>query len=442
MLRTALERTTRQSFRALPCCQSCHLAGPSSLALPQIRSYAKDSRGFSRPRRPLRTERRGAERSPSPSTSPEKPDKEGTDKEDPVHSSSSPIYPDSRANLRPRPHLRPLFGHKPISASDIDESLQNTIATPDGGRILKDLIWQINRNAKYADVEGTIDAAEAIEKYKKENYVDFDYSPHLPLLQVMSHHGMVEECKEVVSRISNDAAFSKRSMALDWLLKAAVMSGDVEEIEATLARINALSDPDQEETASQQAETGPGPNVRNFTSMTYNLLFSHYRYSTQPEQALLLFAALVNSHPTAPQSFLNLMQPTAAESLIGLLLECQEYKLATDIAAWLHHDAVGRLLGKEACMNLAASCAVGDYVSILRKERQRERERAHFRYSLLTRVRLCLLFTAPWSEARLAASRRRHRPGPRRRIRHCGPLHCFSPARLCAVLLHFGTLYH
>jgi pentatricopeptide repeat protein len=239
---------------------------------------------------------------------------------------------------------------------------------------LEQHLRQLVTRKTVGDVESVVEACNFLAQYWAKKQMKPTYQPYYALLEALSYRGLLDECYEVLADMEA-SGFEVDIGSLNWTLKAAVMGSREEDMLKICRQISehkdssTTSDAEREQSTSATAIGEEGvampapPSTRNFSSFTYTCLFQYCAAHDRAEQALIWFTALVNSRSTSVQAFLDLLRPSAVQYLVESLLSVQEYRLAVEIAEWIHVDSGGRLVSPKLWTEIASACAVGDYVS-------------------------------------------------------------------------------
>ncbi|PWN22509.1 hypothetical protein BCV69DRAFT_297796 [Microstroma glucosiphilum] len=323
------------------------------------RQRARSSRQASGERQDKFKSRDARSHSPAPTTQP---------------TSSSSIYPHSRASLRPHPNARaPLFASRVFVESDPRvRTLGERSDSEDKDLILLEQhLRRLVTHKTVGDVESVVEACNFLAQYWAKKQMKPTYQPYYALLEALSYRGLLDECYQVLDDMEA-SGFKVDIGSLNWTLKAAVVGSREEDMLKICRRINDYTDSSSAtgiETESASFETPieesvamPAPYAtRNFSSFTYTCLFQYCSDNDRAEQAMIWFSALVNSRSTSVQAFLDLLRPSGAQYLIETLLSVQEYRLAVELAEWIHMDSSGRLISPKIWTEIASACAVGNY---------------------------------------------------------------------------------
>lgn len=285
----------------------------------------------------------------------------------------STLFPNSRAHLRPRSNVAPLYAHPPILPRLRDDVFSAADGNAPFDAKLSSLLNSMSKAADRGDVQTTYriarQVAELLASLVEASSARVISTPFHILLKVLGHKGMVDACHDVLCDMDRCGA-SVTAATLNLVLRAAVRADDEEAIERTLDRLRSLrSDGEAAESHTvfssivQQDEVTEVLSypIRNFTAGTVATLLEHCRAKRQPERALLLFATILRE-PQGPQRALTaLMRSSAAENLIGLMLESRQYRLALEIAEWLQRVGGERLIPLSLWADIARESAKGGF---------------------------------------------------------------------------------
>ncbi|CAO1632806.1 unnamed protein product [Sympodiomycopsis kandeliae] len=318
-------------------------------------------------------------------------DKETSSSDSPI---LNPVFRHSKASLRPLPNARsPLFSKQPLIASSsssssevpevANESSSIQIYSPSRERdpTLRSLYQTLtsqSRDASKSKFQTVVQTCNEIAVYMKENNLKPTYIPYYALLANLEARAMIDEAWTVLDDMEQ-AGLPRTLMALNYILQCAVTAGDAESVENVCEMINNLPTSTSTQatankaplkksaqlSASYQPPSSLGPgiaiDITGFNSMTYLQLFRFYLAEQRLEDALLLFSSLVSSRHTSVAAFMTYMRPQSVEYLITLLCDCQELRLATEIAQWLHLEGTRRLVSPKVWMQVGRACAIGNY---------------------------------------------------------------------------------
>lgn len=300
--------------------------------------------------------------------------RENDAKEAPAQEPLNPVFTNSTASLRPLANVRsPLFSRRPLISGDDPDDHGAVFGSPtrkfhETDELLQNLYKSLG-NQTNTSLANAVQTSNAIAKRLGELGKAPNYVAYYALLEQLSALSMLEECWQVIQDM--EAAGRPPTLTgLNWVLKAAVGIADYAAIERVTDMINNLpptaaprTDLKTEDAYGNPQPLAPGIsiNVKNFNTMTYTQLFRHFKQESKPEQALLLFSAMLASCSSPIVAFTTVFKGQAAEYLISVLCRTREYRLAVEIADWLHFEGVGRLMQPDTWMIVARSCAEGDY---------------------------------------------------------------------------------
>lgn len=205
------------------------------------------------------------------------------------------------------------------------------------------------------------------------------------IIRRSGHNGLVTLCKSIITDM-RDCGHNIHVHDLNHLLKAAILSGDEEEIHTTLQLIAELPSPrvmDRESEAVQAEHsrlTGASPLLspdwtRNWTEETYSHLFLRCQMTHNAEFCLALLGAASqktalprsssrepNQVQEASQSFLfKVLAPATMTAILVTLSGAREARLAADTALWMDEYIGTRRLSPLDWMYVLRVCSDVDW---------------------------------------------------------------------------------
>lgn len=301
-----------------------------------------------------------------------------------------PLYTAQSSSSRKRPSQAATQAEGSNLAQERDEAsgaleASDTLLRTDAE--LRTLMMRLASRAERGDVVATMNTCHAIKMrltaLAKETGRTTQLNPptyvYKMMLKALAAHGEVAICREVLEDMQTTGK-EVGIEQLDWLLKAAVLRGDNDEIDRVLAQVAELphkarsaslpeSDPTEAQTILSEDYT------RNWTPMTYQNMLLHCQLTHNIEYALALLGAasrrsLVEASSTKddPEStrghvpfITQVLNVSTSQSVLSLARECRQARLTADLALWMESGAAMRKLDVRTWMNVLRCCADEDW---------------------------------------------------------------------------------